>query len=476
MIAVVVIFYLFLSLLVGASLSRRIKKASDFLVAGRKLGLPLTTATLSAVQIGAGVILGGSEMGAASGIWPGFWYGLGCGGGLILAGLVVAARLRGHGGIVPLDFFADRYGERRWIRIWGWLSNIPSLLGILVAQLIAAGAVLSVFGLKFQVGIMLVGVVLLFYSVMGGMWGVVVVDFIQISIIVLSIPLVALISVLRLPSFAAFRSVLATPFIPAGMFSKAVFLVVPFLLSISVSYDAFMRYQSARSARIAKWGCILSGLIVIFISFCTALIGATGKVLFPGVETGSVLPHMAAAALPTILAGIVVAALLAAVMSSGNCLLISLSGCFSRDFYNMVLNPRAKLDDLKYGKIISRLTVVISLTAAVLLSFKAKGILNTIIIFNYPYMGSMLIPLLGGALWRGATRQGAFAAVVVGGMIGLVFFGLGLPGPSGQKVSVDLGLFIAYLASLAVFVSVSGLTRRSADSSSKNALSTGTAP
>jgi hypothetical protein len=52
------------------------------------------------------------------------------------------------------------------------------------------------------------------------------------------------------------------------------FLIAPFLLSISVSYDAFMRYQSAR---VAQWGCILSGMIVIFISFCTALIGSAGR-------------------------------------------------------------------------------------------------------------------------------------------------------------------------------------------------------
>jgi SSS family solute:Na+ symporter len=86
MLTVVVIFYLGLSLLVGVFLSRRVKKTSDFLIAGRKLGLLLTTATLSAVQIGAGAILGGAEMGAGKGMWPGLWYGLGCGGGLILAG------------------------------------------------------------------------------------------------------------------------------------------------------------------------------------------------------------------------------------------------------------------------------------------------------------------------------------------------------------------------------------------------------
>ena len=56
----------------------------------------------------------------------------------MLAGLVAAQRLRTLGGIVPIDFFAARYGERRVVRLWAWLSNIPSLLGIFAAQLMAA--------------------------------------------------------------------------------------------------------------------------------------------------------------------------------------------------------------------------------------------------------------------------------------------------------------------------------------------------
>ncbi len=455
MLIIVVVFYIGLSLLVGIFLSRQVKKASDFLIAGRKLGLLLTTATLSAVQIGAGVILGGAEMGAGKGVWPGLWYGLGCGGGLILAGLLVAAKLRERGGVVPLDYFAARYGERRWVRVWGWLSNIPSLLGILVAQLLAAGSILSLFGLDFHWGLLLIGAVLLFYSVMGGMWGVVIVDIIQVSIIVLSIPIVALITIARLEGLAPLHSLIGTPFVPHGMASQAVFLIAPFLLSISVSYDAFMRYQSARSARVAQWGCIFSGIIVIFISFCTAVIGSAGRVLFPAIENSAVLPHVVQEVLPPVFAGIVVAALLAATMSSGNCLLISLSGCFSRDFYNMVLNPEATLDDLKYGKLIARATIVAALAVAILVAFRAKGILQTIIIFNYPYMGSMLVPLLGGVLWKGATRQGAFAAMAAGGAIGVGAFLLGIPSPWQGKISIDLGLFIAYFVSLLVFVLVS---------------------
>lgn len=175
--AIVVIGYLLTLIGLGIYMSRRVASASDFLIAGRKLGLALTTATLAALQLGAGIILGGAALAAEFGVWPGVWYGIGCGGGLILAGLLVASKMREHGGYVPLDFFGSRYGERRWVRVWGWLSNIPSLLGIFVAQLMAAGSIMMIFGFDYVHGIIIVAVAITLYSAVGGMWGVVGEDF-----------------------------------------------------------------------------------------------------------------------------------------------------------------------------------------------------------------------------------------------------------------------------------------------------------
>ncbi|MCP4709954.1 MAG: sodium:solute symporter family protein, partial [Planctomycetes bacterium] len=280
---IIIIIYLLSMISIGIYLSKRAKQASDFLIAGRGLGLILSIATLAAVQVGAGVILGGSEMGAESGIWPGMWYGIGCGGGLILAGILVAAKLRKSGGIVPLDYFAFRYGERKWVRIWGLLSNIPSLLGIFVAQIMAAGAIFKLFGLSYAQGVIVSGVVIVLYSVMSGMWGVVVTDFIQIGIIMIGIPLVAVLIIAYWGdnSPLSLGAIFSTRFIPEGMTSKAVFTILPFLLSISVSYDAFMRFQSAKSANVAKWGAIIAGIVVIFISLCASFVGAAGKALYP---------------------------------------------------------------------------------------------------------------------------------------------------------------------------------------------------
>ena len=453
--ALVVITYLLALIGLGVYMSRRVKQASDFFVAGRKLGLALSTATLAAIQLGAGVILGGSAMAAEFGVWPGVWYGIGCGGGLILAGLLVAARMRRQGGYVPLDFFGAKYGERKWVRVWGWMSNIPSLLGIFVAQLMAAGSIMTIFGFGYTQGIVIVAVAIMLYSAIGGMWGVVTVDFVQLGTIVVGIPLVAAVALLKSGDVAALGGMFSTPFIPAGMGSRAIFLIVPFLLSISVSYDAFMRYQSSKSEAVAKWGCILAGIIVIALSLCVGVIGAVGRSLYPGVGHQEVLPHTIEMLLHPVAAGLVVSALLAAVMSSSNCLLISLSGCFTRDLYNKVFNPGVSLDDLPHTKIISRAVIALSAIAGIVLASRASGILDTIIIFNYPYMGSMLVPLLGGVLFPRATAKGAIAAIFVGGTIGVVSFLAGIPGRIHGLFNVDLGLFIAYAAATIVFVAVS---------------------
>ena len=92
------------------------------------------------------------------------------------------------------------------------------------------------------------------------------------------------------------------------------------------------------------------------------------------------------------------------------------------------------------------------------IALQAKGILYTIIIFNYPYMGSMLVPLLGGVLWNRATPKGAIAAMIAGGSIGIISFLVGMPGPLTGLFNIDLGLFVAYAFSTVVFVSVSLMT------------------
>lgn len=456
----VCIIYFVAMVLIGVIAARRNKATSDYLVAGRKLNVTMTAITLAAVQIGVGIVLSSATNGYNDGVWPGMYYAFGCGGGLIIAGLVTTKKLREQEGYVPLDYFAQRYGESRGIRLWAWISNVPSLLGIFIAQLLAAGGILSGFGLSFRTGVVLTAVVILIYCTIGGMWGVVLTDVVQTAIIAVGVPILAVAILIKYTGAGGdIGAIFSTPFIPQGMGTRFVYLVLPFFLSISVSYDAYSRIQSAKNVRTARLGCIIGGILVIVIGALCSMIGVAARTLFPGVTDG-IFTIATTGVLPPVLAGLVIAAILAAAMSSANCVILSMGASFARDFYNKFLHPEVEnLDELPKSKLISQATVLLGSLVGIFFAFHMTDILDAMIIFNYPYMGSLLIPLLGGLLWEGATRKGAFAAAISGGIVGVVSFLFGIPGPLYGKMNTDLSLLIAYIVS-AVFLVVFSLCDR----------------
>ena len=456
----VCIIYFVMMVLIGVIAARRNRATSDYLVAGRKLNVTMTAITLAAVQIGVGIVLSSATNGYNDGVWPGMYYAFGCGGGLIIAGLVTTKKLREQEGYVPLDYFAQRYGESRGIRLWAWISNVPSLLGIFIAQLLAAGGILSGFGLSFRTGIVLTAVVILIYCTIGGMWGVVLTDVVQTAIIAVGVPILAVAILIKYAGAGGdIGAIFSTPFIPQGMGTRFVYLVLPFFLSISVSYDAYSRIQSAKNVRTARLGCIIGGILVIVIGALCSMIGVAARTLFPGVTDG-IFTIATTGVLPPVLAGLVIAAILAAAMSSANCVILSMGASFARDFYNKFLHPEVEnLDELPKSKLISQATVLLGSLVGIFFAFHMTDILDAMIIFNYPYMGSLLIPLLGGLLWKGATRKGAFAAAISGGIVGVVSFLFGIPGPLYGKMNTDMSLLIAYIVS-AVFLVVFSLCDR----------------
>lgn len=458
---VVCVMYFLAMVLIGVVAARKNKNTSDYLVAGRKLNVTMTAITLAAVQIGVGIVLSSATNGYNDGVWPGMYYAIGCGGGLIVAGLVTTKKLREQEGYVPLDYFAQRYGESRGIRFWAWLSNVPSLLGIFIAQLLACGGILAGFGIPFKVGIVITAVVILIYCTIGGMWGVVLTDVVQTAIIAIGVPILAVAILIQyVQGGGQIGEIFSTPFIPEGMGTQFVYLVLPFLLSISVSYDAYSRIQSAKNAKTASLGCIIGGVLVIVIGGLCSTIGVAARSLFPGVTDG-IFTIAATGVLPPVLAGIVIAAILAAAMSSANCVILSMGASFSRDFYNKFLHPEVEnLDELPKAKLISQATVLLGSLVGILFAFHMTDILDAMIIFNYPYMGSMLIPLLGGLVWKGATRKGAFAAAAAGGVVGVVSFLFGIPGPLYGKMNTDLSLLIAYAVSAVFLVVFSMMDRK----------------
>ena len=162
--------------------------------------------------------------------------------------------------------------------------------------------------------------------------------------------------------------------------------------------------------------------------------------------------------LSPVLGGIVLAALLAASMSTANSLVISIAGSCSRDFYNKVLNRNEKLNNLPFAKPLSRIVVGVSALLGIQIALHFEGFLKTMIVFATPYMASMLVALLGGLIWPRATAKAAYSAMVVGGFVGMIAFAVSVPGPFEGQFNADLALLIAWSLSTVVFVVVTLMT------------------
>lgn len=452
-IAVVAIYFIAL-LVIGFVTKGKNEEVDDFLVAGRNVGLWVGAFSIAAVQVGAGVIIGGAETGAEHGVWPGMYYSLGCGLGCIIAGIFIAGRMRDIEGVVPMDYFEARFGKYKVVRGWAWLSNVPSMLGIFISQILACGNILSAFGLPFSASIIICALVVLVSAVMGGMWSVAIGNTVQMLVIMIGIPVAAIMTLVNLNNAGVpVGEIFSIPFIPDGLFSTFIYQVTPMLVSISVSYDAFLRYQAAKDVKTAKWACILGGIITIFVGTAASIVGTAGHSLFPEQSYANTFAYTVSEVLPALIAAVVVVAVLAAAMSSASGLLIGLSSSFSVDLYKGVMHPDKQMKDLPKAKTIAQATVVVACIVGTLLSFKIDNLLDAIILFNYPYMGSVLVPLLAALFYKNATVKGCFAAMFAGGAVGTVSFVGGLAG----FLNPDMGLFIAYLVGLVVLVIVSSM-------------------
>jgi len=179
-----VILYLACSVGIGLYAATRVHNAKDFAVAGRCLPLPIVTATVFATWFGAETVLGISATFVKDGLRAVVADPFGSSLCLILAGLLFARRLYRLNLLTIGDFYRLRYN--RTVEVLCTLCIVASYLGWVSAQIKAMGLVFNVVtdgAVSQPVGMVLGAVIVLTYTVFGGMFSVAILDFVQITII-----------------------------------------------------------------------------------------------------------------------------------------------------------------------------------------------------------------------------------------------------------------------------------------------------
>jgi solute:Na+ symporter, SSS family len=409
--------YLLVMLGIGLYASRRVSGSADYLVAGRRLSLPLATATLSATWFGGGLCIGAASAAYGGGFRAVIADPFGAALCLFLAGAFYVRVLRRMGVMTIASFFTERFDGRAGML--ASLCTIPAYVGWVASLMLAFGRILqSLTGLDPTLGICIGAGVVLIYTFAGGMWAVTLTDFVQL--IVLIVGMVVLTPIL-LADMGGWSAIAAQ--IPADRFDlypheggasdwfdyARDWLVIG--LGNLAGQDLIQRSLSSRDDKVAVRSAYLSGLIYMTIGMLPVLLGMAGAVILPDlVNPDLVMMELARMYLPTVGLVLFIGALMSALLSSADSALLAPASVIGWDLLRFFRPNVTEATCLRA----SRLAVLGCGVAALILALNKTSVYDLMVDSWSVLLATLFVPLTAGIWWRRANGLGALASIAVG--------------------------------------------------------------
>jgi solute:Na+ symporter, SSS family len=390
---------------------RRATTESDFLVAGRRLGPLLYAGTMSALVLGGASTIGGVGLGYEYGL-SGMWLVVAIGTGVLLLSLLFAGRVQRLGVYTVSQMLRLRYGPGASV-----LSGVVMFGYTLMLTVTSTIAYATIFAALLDLprvpSILVGGLVVVLYSALGGMWSITLTDFVQFLIQTVGIFLILLpIVLVQAGGFSALPPEALSPTTIGGSTIVTYFVIYTF--GLLIGQDIWQRVFTARSPGVARWAGAAAGVYCLLYGVAGALVGMGASVLVPGLaERDDAFTAVVGATMPPVLSGLVLAAALAAVMSTASGALIATATVFGKDIVQRLRSgaPDASDDEHVRGNrlLIAAFGVVVIVIACIL-----QDVVAALTIAYDILVGGLLVPILGGLLWRRATIVGAVAAMAIG--------------------------------------------------------------
>ena len=438
----VVVIYAVLMLLLGSYGMRRARTQEDFLVAGRNLGPGLYLGTMAATVIGGASTVGTVRLGYVYGI-SGLWLCAALGAGLVVLHLFLARPLLRLRISTVSQLLQRRYSSRA--QQASALVMLAYALMLAATSVIAIGTVMQVmFALPLWLSIALGGGVVVVYSAVGGMWSLTLTDIVQFVIKTVGLMLVLL--PICLYRVGGWEQLVAQ--LPASSFdithigwdTIATYFVIYFF-GIMIGQDIWQRVFTARSERVATIAGSLAGLYCVVYGLVGALVGMAARVLLPELDNANnAFAAIVQASLPDGIRGLVIAAALAAMMSTASAAMLAGSTVLAEDLIPMLRRGRP-LAALRWHRLLTLLVGVLVLGIALVVD----DVLNALTMAYNLLVGGMLVPMMGAIFWRRATTSGAIASMLLGCGTAIAFMlkdGLAANSPIYASLAVSTACFI----------------------------------
>ncbi|MCR4410127.1 MAG: sodium:solute symporter family protein [Candidatus Saccharicenans sp.] len=441
-----IVFYVIVQIFIGVYLSRKIKNEADYFVGGRRVSFFLVSFSLFATWFGAETCLGSSgavyEIGLSGSRADPFGFSL-C---LFLMGFFLAGQLRKRNYLTLADFIRDRYG-RVAEKLVVWVM-IPSSIIWGAAQLRAFGQILSVStALPLDLMICFSAILVITYTVLGGLLGDIYTDLIQGLIVVGSLITLAIVVLTRVPDLPAiFRQMPADRWqilgVGESIWERLDRWAVPVLGSLVVQ-EAISRFLAARNPREAVRACHTAGGIYFFTGLIPLFLGFIGPWLLPGLTDREqflvVLSHQY---LPGILSVIFLGAMISAILSTVDSILLACAALFSHNFLLPILGIKKE----KTKVLVGRTTVVITGLIALAIALGGNRIYDLVLLAAAFGTSGVLVITMFGLYSRFNSEQAALVTLV-GGLVLTPIFQLVLKFRAPFLLSVTSCLLLFVLSS-----------------------------
>jgi len=469
------IVYLLVLVIIGVWTSKFNKTLDDFLIAGRRLGSWPVAISAEASDMSGWLVLGLPGRAFMYGV-SALWIALATGFGTLFNWSVIARRLRRfteklHALTIP-EFLEDRYQDKNHV-IRGVATSIITvfMVAYVSVQLVASGKILSeTFGWNYTSALVLGFVIITFYTLLGGFFAVAWTDVFQgllIVGIIIVLPIIGVIKLGGLDNVLYEVNQINVDLLSPGFGYSGLLLLVFLFASMSWFFGypgqphILTRYMAIRDEK-RIWNSTVIGMTWVVISLWGAVfIGIIGLAFFKGLaDPEKVMPLLAMNLLPEWAAGVVIAAITAAIMSTADSQLLVATSSVVEDVYHKLINPRASQKKLV---LYSRVSVLLLSVFAFILALQG-GVIYFLVAFAWGGLAASFGPLIILSLWwRRTTRWGAISGMVSGTICVVLWDKLGLGVLFSKFLSSDLiipGMLPAFFISFFCIIIVSFFTKK----------------
>lgn len=456
---------IYFAVILGISLwgLSRTRTEVDFIAAGRSIGPWVGGAVLTATQISAGTFVGTIGRHYLTGVsWWYIWFGVWA--GWLVSAFWVAPKLRRFGGLTVPDYVTTRFGSKAAGALAGGLIVIAYTI-YLVAQYQAAGEVaLTVFGMRPLTAMLILVVSTTFYTLLGGVRSSSYIDFLQ-TLIMVSALVAAVPVLLHYAGGAGPARAFLTALDPrlTGWYygpRELVAFAVSFGFSIAAAPYEMTRFNSMRDEQTTRQAIYISIGFQVVIGLAALAIGMLMRVLFPSLSSQDLASAvMAFEVLPPIVGALLLIAMLSAIMSTVNSILLVVGAGVAHDLYGKLFRPDVSQSHLVF---MNRLSMAVLATIPIWFALQKYGDVQAIVVEQTKFIASFFfVPVVIGLNWRRGTAAGAISAMLGGFLACLVWEFTEQRGFASHGVdAVEVGIVV----SLALFLLVSRFTRPVPDS------------